>query len=288
VMSDFQSGQSNYTEVGASGLGTPPALVTLRAQFKNLDGNLATPDSPYLRITSMQSEPVTVDAIGSQLSEGRYTVIQDPVIPSIFSFSFIPHGLKEGLYKLEWGGKFQDGDGVFHTITISGQIAIGEINKVQDFINRVRDRLFDDHFVDYRLDEPVRQFPDRNIFQYIRDALSRINITGPINTNFDFNTLPGVLDELLVTGGVVFALYARARFEKANELNYSDGHTLSINRADFYKSLADSIQKDWLEAIVSYKKSNPPKPIGLKSQRMPFRVTRVIGLLPGYNTYFSQ
>lgn len=287
-VSTFQGDQSNFGVAGNAGYGAPPSLVTLRCRYKDLSGVYAVPANPYIIIKSADNNSlVSVDAIGSTQQNGRFSVVQDPVEPSLFSFSFIPLNMKEGLYNVEWGGEFQDVDGKKHTTLIVGQIALGQITRIQDFINRVVSRLFDDHFVDYRLDEPVRQFPDKNIFGYLRDTISRVNSSGPKQTFYDLNTFPMETDELVVTGGVIFALYARARFEKANEMNYSDVHSLNIQRAEFYKSLADTLMKDWLTAIVDWKKSSPPRPIGMKSQRLPFRLFRVIGMLPNYKSYFS-
>lgn len=173
------------------------------------------------------------------------------------------------------------------TLVVRGQLGIGGISRIQDFLNRIRQGLMDDCPELYRLDEPVHQWTNQQFYTYLREAQDRINNTGPRRTFYEIESFPIGQDEFLVTGAKIWALYARSRLEKANEMTYSDLHSLDIKRADFYKSLADQLYRDWIESIVSWKRSTPPTPIGINSQRLPFRIFRVLGLMPNYQTFFS-
>lgn len=270
------------------------SLITLRVLFKGLDGDPVDVISPRLRFyTGWDNTPVNVDSLGVDELESRAYPLE-PCVPPVtgqYSFSFLTTSLKPGLYQVEFAGETTEQrtatEAVPHTVLVKGEFEIGQISRLHDILNRAQMGLMDDFPFEYRLDEPIHQFKKNQIFVYIKEALSRINSTGPKITGFTIDSFPAGHDEFLVTGAKIWALWARARLEKANEMNYSDVHTLNIDRGPFYKELADAWFRDWLEAIISFKKATPPTPIGLKSQRLPFRVNRVIGLLPNYQTFFS-
>lgn len=207
--------------------------------------------------------------------------------PGLYKLQFLVSGaMKPGLYSAEFQGKITVGPNQ-HTLTVIGQFGIGEISRIDDYMNRIRLRLMDDFPDDYTLDEPVNQWRRVNVFACLRDALSRFNSTGPRRTEFTFDTYPDTFDELLVTGGYVYALESRARLEKATQMNYSDGISLNIDRGPFYLQLATGMRTDWTRAVQDWKKATPPSPRGVRSVRIPFRINRVIGMLPNYQTYFS-
>lgn len=280
----FSGGANNHGNAGPTA-GIRDSLVSLQVQFLGLDGLATSVTDPYVQIFH-EGELVSVEAIGStEQSDHRYPLLAVTGVTGRYKISFLTTRLKYGIYKVEFTGQILDDDSNPHTIMVAGTIAIGEISRLQDWINRVSIGLMDDHPEEYRLDEPVNQWMQDQIYTYIREAVDRINLFPPRLTNYDFASLPS--DELAVTGAKIWALWARARLEKANELSYSDTHTLDIKRADFYKQLADSLYKDWMELVIAFKKMTPPTPIGLKSQRLPFRIARVIGLLPNYSNFFS-
>lgn len=278
-----------------SGLPTVPSSITWNVLYKRPNALTNEPEpvdvdvgSQRIKITR-NGQLVTVDAIdaaGPDLN-GAYTPTKVIGVTGLYSFTFLTTGLQEGLYDLLWSGTAPVGPSLTtHTLTVSGQVGIGAVTRLQDFINRVRYRLMDDHPVDYQIDQRgVNHWSKVELFSCLRDALSRINNTGPRITSNTFDSIP--TEDLLVTGGMVYALYARARFEGANTMDYSDGHTLRIDRGPFYKQLADTFSKDWLDAVVSWKKATPPTPIGIRTQQIPFRLFRVIGMLPNYQTYFG-
>lgn len=276
-------------------MGTPLArtsLITLTVTFKDFTQPVGVPTdvtNPRIRILH-DKVTVSVNALGvTQNADGTYDM--SALIPpqtGTYKFAFLPDRTPAGVYNLEFTGEFTDpSSSETKTLIVNGTIGIGEISRLEDWIVRIKRRLMDDFPEWYRLDEPIQQFQPDQLYSYIRDVIDRLNNIGPRITNYDIDGIPDSLSEFVVTGAMVFALYARARLEKANEMNYSDLHTLNIQRADFYKSLADSLWKDWEEAVLNFKKATPPTPIGLRAQRLPFRVFRVIGLLPNYQSFFS-
>lgn len=267
--------------------------IILQVLFKGLDGNPVDVENPRIRIfRGFDNEPVDVDVLSTSGSvDHSYSLSQvDPPQTGKYKFSFLTTWLNPGIYSLEFAGEITENlNPGFRkkTLVVKGDIGIDAITRLNDVLNRALMGLMDDFPSDYQLDEPVNQWRREQIYAYAREALSRFNATGPRVTHFDFNNFPPGIEELLVTGTKIWALHARSRLEKANEMNYSDVHTLDIKRADFYKNLADTLLQDWTRACQDWKKMTPPMPIGLRSQRLPFRIFRVIGLLPNYQTFFS-
>jgi hypothetical protein len=261
--------------------------VFLRVQFKDA----SDPPQPVdvidpVGVLLHGGQPQELAALGSVPQEGlRYPLIAAGP-PGLYKLSFLTTGLKAGHYNVRFEGSWVDPFSVTQTLRVEGEIALGEISRTDSLIARVYTALMDD--VDprlYRLDEPVAQWSSDQLYLHMLAAVDGINAFPPRLTHFDFDTVP--FDQFVVDGARVYGLYARARFEKANELAYSDVHTLDIKRADFYKSLADTLYAQWKEAIVAFKKMTPPTPIGLKGQQLPFRISRVLGLLPNFKTLFS-
>lgn len=278
----------------SSSAGFQDSLISLQVLFKGLDGCASDVENPRVRIFhGFEQRPVDVDVLESANPSVEHTYPLLPVDPPLtgqYRFSFLIGLLEPGLYNLEFAGEIDEvltGGTRKKTIVIKGDIEIGEISRRIELINRMQMGLMDDFPDEYRLDEPVYQWKRDQLFVYMKEALSRFNATGPRITNFTLDSLPVNTDELVVTGGKIWAIYARSRLEKANEMSYSDVHSLDIKRADFYKGLADTLLQDWIRAVQDWKKATPPTPIGLRTQRLPFRIARVIGLLPNYQSFFS-
>lgn len=288
----YQSLNANYSP--APSLEVRSSAVSLQVYFKDSVETPVAVSTPLARFRFAEDtngdEPVTPEALtGGPNPDGTYPM--DPVlsnlvpIPGLYQITFLTNAMRAGLYNVYFTG-FNPLDNN-RSLLVRGQFGLGELSRVQDYINRTRQGLMDDHPEDYRLDEPVKQWTAQQLFSYARDVVDRINMTGPRITDYILESFPPGLDELVITGMKIWALYARSRLEKANEMNYSDQHTLNISRADFYKNLADALYRDWLAAIIAFKKATPPTPMGIRSQRLPFRVFRVLGLLPNSQSIFS-
>ena len=258
--------------------------VTLRVQFRDPDGAAVNVVNPVARITR-EGVARILDAIGVAPDEALNYPLTADGANGLYKITFLTTGLEPGLYRATFEGTWTDANLVDHLLRVEGDIGFGEISRRQDWIRRVEQLLMDDVSSLYRLDEPVRYWSDDQIYGYLREAIDRVNLFPPRLTDFDFQSLPN--DHLAIQGARVYALQARARLEKANEMSYSDGHTLTLQRADFYKQLADTLYQQWQDAAVAYKTMTPPTPIGLKGQQIPFRVSRILGLLPNFRTLFS-
>lgn len=267
------------------------SLITLRVQFNDLNGVAADPVSPMVRI-SKDGVGVNVESINAAMNPDFTYPLSAfvPAVPGLWQFSFLTSRLQPALYTVEFGGTFTDDFAVNHFVIVPGQFQLTEITILQDLINRVRFSLMDDQVMvrEYRLDKPIPQWTPEHIFTYLREAVSQINSTGPRITGYGVDQVPPTIDHLVVDGARYRALYARGRFEIANEMDYSDQHTLSIKRGPAYIQLAQRLEDSFLKAVESWKKASPPEPIGLKSQRLPFRATRVLGLLGGSSNYFCS
>lgn len=267
-----------------------PVTVPIFLRFLFRDGsdppvpvNVVGPVATVLREGVAQKLAALGSTAGPDL---KYTLIAVAGSTGLYKLSFLTTGLSAGLYRVLAEGSWTDPFSVVQTLQVEGEFALGEVARLDSLIARVETSLMDD--VDprlYRLDEPIPQWTADQIYLHMLAALDTMNSFPPRLTSFDFDTVP--FDQMLVDGARVYALYARARFEKANELTYSDVHNLDIKRADFYKSLADTLYAQWAASVTSYKRMTPPTPIGLKGQQLPFRVSRVLGLLPNFKTLFS-
>jgi hypothetical protein len=273
-----------------------PTAITIYVQFNMPDGNgglIPTDVDPDTgRVQFLANDlPIALDPLDSTGDPTlKYTIV--PVgPPGLYKFSTLTTTLPPGIYTVVWTGTktFGTTPPATHLLTVKGDLGFGEITPVHDILNRIRVRLMDDHPGDYQIDAAgINQWTKIEMFECVRDALSALNSVGPMRTAYNFGTIyTEGIDELLVTGGLIFCLYARARFELANTMSYSDGHTLNIDRAPLYKQLADTLMTDWTKRVEAFKKSHPARPIGIKSQRIPFRISRVLGLLPNYSTYFT-
>jgi len=285
----FAGGQSNYQPLAEAGEALRPTLVTLYVQFQDLAGVNNNPVNPTVQIFTADDANQPVEAIGILANaNGSYNPTPVAGQPGRYSFAFLTTGMAYGIYRVTWSGTFTDTTPTDHTVEISGTIEIGAISRTQDYINRIKQALRDDFPAEYEISEPVPQWQPTQLFTYLREGSGRFNAIGPRRTTYDAETFPFEIDNLLVTLAECFALWGRARLEKANEMDYSDGHTLRIARADFYKQLADTLYKDVEDVVQQWKKMTPPTPIGLKSQQVPFRIFRMVGMLPNSQSFFSS
>lgn len=289
AISTFGGSESSF---GTSG--TPRSSpIALKVQFRHPEtGAVVDPAGPKVRLTREDGQPVSVQALGvAEDPDHTYTLLPNsPPSTGLFRFSFLPNNLPAGLYKAEFFGTVTLADSSTTTIVVKGSIGLGEISLIDDMINRLRTELFDTNFWirQYQLDAPIHQWNVDDLYVFLQDATEEINLIGPRSTGYTLESLPSGAYVLAIDGAKARALDARARFEKANEMDYSDQHTLSIKRADFYAQQAEKLRDQFAKRVESWKRSTPPRSIGLGNQRLPFRIQRVIGLLPGFETYFPQ
>lgn len=276
-VSVFTPGTSNFRSSSVK-----ESLVSIRVGFRAPNGSLVNVTNPVGRITHEERLVPALDmVIGSVVEGGYFSLAQ--ISTGVYGLAFIPRGMTYGLYKLECSGQYSY-LGKNHVLFCEGSILVGEISMVQFYVNQLRIRLMDDMLAWYRLDEPIHQWPLDTLYTCLSNSLSHINSKGPRITTMGYESVP---EDLLITGGIIYALETRARLEIANSMNYTDGHSINIDRGPKYQSLAQQMRASWEEMIISWKKATPPTPIALKSQRLPFRIFRMVGMLPNYQSYFE-
>lgn len=274
----FLAGQSNDLRDN-----TKNSLVSLRLRFKNPAGNPVNIKSATGRLLHENKVVENFELVTGTVGQGGVFPLAH-IQTGLYAVSFLTVGLKYGIYKLEaWGNIEWESKPLI--LRVEGTIEIGEISMIQYYVTSLRVRLMDDMVSWYRLDEPIHQWPTDTLATCLMNALSHINIRGPRQTNVGFESVP---EDLIITGGLIYALESRARIEIANTMNYTDGHSLNVDRSPKYTQLAQQLRGDWDVSIEGWKKSTPPTPIVLKSQRLPFRIFRVIGMLPNYQSYFES
>lgn len=270
-------------------------LIVLKCLFRDPTTSTEGPGSaidvtsPSARVLH-NGKPVSVMALGSsEQPDHSYPMLPNaPAKTGLYRFSFLTNRLKPGLYDLEFTGSALLSDSTTTTLLVRGQIGLGEISYVDSLINRLYINLGDDRPELYQLDQPFHLWNVDQLYVFLMEGLSMFNATGPRFTSYGIENFPQVVDHLLIDAARSRALYARARLEKQNEATMSDGaHNLDIKRADSYFQYATGAEKGVLEAVREYKRATPPTTIGLRSQRLPFRVSRVIGLLNSSQTFFS-
>lgn len=262
-------------------------LVPLLVQFVNPSTRQAVDVvGPAVRFQH-DGQAVSVQAVGSVEQPDRsYPLVANvPAQTGLYRIAILTSMMAPGLYDLEFTGQSSI-DGQTVTLLVKGQIGVGSVSIVDDLIVRLRSALMDDIVEQYQLDRPIHQWNLDQLYVYLRESVGEINATGPRLTAWSLDDTGFMPDTLVVDGARIRALQARARFERANEMDYSDQHTLSIKRADFYLQMAQQLGEVWRKLVESFKRASPPRTIALRSQRTPFRISRVIGLLPNFSSYF--
>lgn len=257
--------------------------ATIYCFFRDADDSLVDVTNPKVTITKNNGDYTLVDAADMTKvsgTTGKYS----------YTINFSDPAYTEGLYQVKFIGV--DGS---TTLKVNGQIKIGPITAYQGIIRSVRFRLKDfkrrldttTELLQYKLDDnTIFKWTENELASFIDNALSDINGSGPTITNYDYTTLPGALNGLLVTVSVVHALDAQAALEIANELDDAD-EKLKIKRSGPYMQLANALRGSAYQRIKDFKFANRARAISLGTTRLPFRVQRVLGLVPGYGNLFG-
>lgn len=284
MISTFGAGSASYGATGSP----RDQLVPLLVQFRNpATGDAIDPTNPKVRFLH-DGAPISVQTLGSpEQPDHTYPLLANvPPTTGLYRVAIFTSFLAPGLYDVEFSGEATVNSQAT-TLIVKGQIGIGAISVVDDLIVRLRIALMDDRPREYQLDDNLtHHWNIDELYTFLRESVGEINATGPRMTAFSLEDTSFMPDTLVVDGARIRALQARARFEKANEMDYSDQHTLSIKRADSYMQMAQQLAEAWRRTVEGWKKATPPRTIALRSQRTPFRVSRVIGLLPNFSTYF--
>jgi len=124
-------------------------------------------------------------------------------------------------------------------------------------------------------DPRVQRWTDDDLWLALRMAISRINAI-PMNTNFNFDTLPPDLFAYVIVAARIAALRSQASLEAAKEFSMGVGGTsININRSGVYNTLLSSEEQAFATEIKSIKLNFTMRTVhgeGILTSPLPFRI----------------
>jgi hypothetical protein len=165
----------------------------------------------------------------------------------------------------------------------------GYMDRLHQIMDLIRYDLADDDATFYQLDKvPQYRWTGTQIAAWLTSALNEFNGTGKMLTSYTFQTLPADAIPVIEEGVIFRAFRARQSKEVPNVLDYNDGVSFKIlNRVQDYRGLAQDSLARFKELVLNWKMTHRPKAIGLGSQRLPFRITRPLSMLPNMQNVFG-
>lgn len=165
----------------------------------------------------------------------------------------------------------------------------GYIDRFHQIMDYIRFDLGDDDATFYQLDKVSQyRWTGTQIAAWMMSALNEFNGTGKMLTNYTFQTLPQDAIPVIEEGVCFRAFRARQSKEVPNVLDYNDGVSFKIvNRVQDYRGLAQDSLTRFKELVLNWKMTHRPRAIGLGSQRLPFRITRPLSMLPNMQNVFG-
>lgn len=219
----------------------------------------------------------------------------------IVEISATTDGLQKGANN-NWIDMYEDMSGDFDDVyRIAFKDAVGNVGKYSQqgkggFLSRfhemmsdVRYKLGDNDPSFYQLDEvPQFKWSGTQLGRFLTNSLRDFNGIGPMNTNYTFDQLPEDAMPSVELGVMFWALNSRFIREIPNSMKYNDGVSFDLsNRPGDYERAAKWMRQEFKDSVESWKLSHRPKPIGMGSQRLPFRVTRPLSMLPNMKNVFG-
>lgn len=180
--------------------------------------------------------------------------------------------------------QFQNTNGDVSLPTVPGQA--GYLDKKYEMLQDVRYRLFDFDPTQYRLDDERFIWVTAQLGSFLQQALNRVNQTPPRLTQlrFEDQVLP---TELVKDWAVFYALKSRAILENFNAFQFSDGVSLTYERASKLFQASDGTFGNLDTSTQKWKRAYRPRAIGLGTSRLPFRVLRPLSFLPNMKNVFG-
>ena len=201
-----------------------------------------------------------------------------------------------------WIDQFEDINGIATTYyqvaavnsqgsvsTFSEQGKGGFASTFHQVLNLVRLDLGDDDPYFYQLDTiPQFKWTETQLGKNVKASLRDFNGAAPMVTVFTWDNLPEDVIPVLEDWVVYRSLRSRSIKEIANYLKYDDGVSFDMtNRPGDYSKAMKMAYDDVVERTSQWKFSHRPSMIGLGSQRLPFRVTRPLSMLPNMKNVFG-
>jgi len=253
------------------------------AYFKDSSGNPISVSTPVCTITDAKTGATVVTGTPTLVGIGYY------------KFSFYAAGFAAGLYNVMFTGTIAIPGPATQTLVVGGQIGLQEITILQSFVNDIKYHLYevDGTWLQYELDEPVKYWTDEMIYRAIMHTMQIVNETPPMITQWTVENVP--CPGILSSGATAHCLLMRARFEDANTMSYTDaGKSLAIQRGQFYRTMAEEYTREFRGTggangggVLGFKYAYRPRAIGLKAQRLPFKILRPLSMLPNMKNIFG-
>jgi len=266
----------------------PNQFETITLLFTDEDNvTPLTPLNPEIRIEREGMVVENIETSNTPVAGKPGFFIPTVVATGELSFTFSLHTLEAGLHDVISEGTI----GGKQTRCV-GQFNISFVSRTAYLIQHLRRRLFDIDPNLYQIEETGTLFPNNLIHSYLQDAMSRINSTPP-GTVFTLEQQPGDIQDLLVTGGWIYALKSRAVLEIFNTMQYSDGISLAIDRGPKLQALALSQESMWREDVKRYKNwhtlfgRHRGGAVGMGTVTIPIQISRVLSLLPNLSQTFG-
>lgn len=193
--------------------------------------------------------------------------------------------LSDGDYYLIMSGNC-NGSVVSQTGTFTARTA----NSVQGYIDLLRSALKDNDGQLYTIEDTGSTlWSDGDLYDALTRSLNKINMTPPSRYVWDaFATVPW--PNLLIDGGVIYALHSRGLLEVANTMNFQDELSFSIDRSQKYVSMLQVFANNYEVALVRVKRDyafSRACPIGMGQTRIPMAVSRIFGFIPHMYRYYG-
>lgn len=201
-----------------------------------------------------------------------------------------------------WVNEYEDASGVANDVyrvafrDASGRIGMfsvpgtgGYLSRIHEVMDLVRMDLGDINPAFYQLDAITQyKWTGTQLYTWLRAAINDFNGSGAMVTNYTWDTLPDDAIPVIEEAVKCRALFERATKEVANVLDYNDGVSFRItNRPADYRAMKDEACRYFMEKVKMWKLSHRPRAIGLGSQRLPFRVTRPLSMVPNMANTFG-
>lgn len=142
--------------------------------------------------------------------------------------------------------------------------------KTNQFIDHLRRSLKDSP-----ADPRVRRWDDDDLWLALRQGISRVNSI-PMNTAFNFDTMPEDLFNYVIVAARLTALRQQASLEAAKEFSMGvGGASININRSGVYGSLVSQEEAAFATEIKSIKLNFTMRTVhgeGLLTNTLPFRI----------------
>ncbi|MEM2153930.1 MAG: hypothetical protein QXY76_03380 [Nitrososphaeria archaeon] len=180
-------------------------------------------------------------------------------------------------------------------LVLEQEISFIETSRTQWLIDQLRIVLMDNYISTelvpsryYGIYKPWElQWEDIELKTYLDLALGDINNATPATMRFTLDSVP--CPNLVILGGMIYALMSRGIVEVHGYYELSGTPTLKTYKGDKYKEFSSFIRDEYKHKVEEWKKSYAfysARPQAIVLTRLPFRVIRPMSMLFGYHNLF--